>query len=197
MPHPRRVRCLLPGCCLTNDAEWSSNPSNIISTTVAGTTTITVHPRPVFTKPTIYSSSEKKTAVINMFNYNELLWKEWTSASMALHQAMINSIGAFNLATIERLSGHAGTLSLSCRELLGHITAMFGSLHAGDVFYIENHIKEELTSFAGCLPRFHQSKFTQLRHFHKDPAPYQRHHQNPLVRKLVAAMPSVRYTHRY
>jgi hypothetical protein len=25
---------------------------------------------------------------------------------------------------------------------------MFGSLHAGDVFYIENHIKEELTSFA-------------------------------------------------
>jgi hypothetical protein len=49
---------------------------------------------------------------------------------------MINSIGALNLATIEGLSGHAGILSLSCRELLGHITVMFGSLHAGDVFYI-------------------------------------------------------------
>ncbi len=61
---------------------------------------------------------------------------------------MINSIGTLNLATIERLSGHAGILAFSCRELLGHITVMFGSLHAGDVFYIENHIKEERTSFA-------------------------------------------------
>ena len=41
-----------------------------------------------------------------------------------------------------------GILSLTCQQLLGHITVMFGSLHANDVFYIENHIKEELTSFA-------------------------------------------------
>jgi hypothetical protein len=61
----------------------------------------------VFTKPTIYTASEKKTTVINLFNYNELQWKEWTATSMALHQTMINSIGALNLATIERLSGHA------------------------------------------------------------------------------------------
>jgi hypothetical protein len=59
---------------------------------------------------------------------------------MALHQAMIS--------TIERLSGHAGILSLTCQQLLGHITVMFGSLRATDVFYIENHIKEELKSFA-------------------------------------------------
>ena len=45
-------------------------------------------------------------------------------------------------------ASHAGILSLSYRELLGNIIVMFGSLHAGDVFYIENHIKEELTSFA-------------------------------------------------
>jgi hypothetical protein len=38
---------------------------------------------------------------------------------MALHQAMINSIGALNLSTIERLSGHAGILSLTCQQLLG------------------------------------------------------------------------------
>jgi hypothetical protein len=68
---------------------------------------------------------------------------------MALHQAMINSIGALNLATIERLSGHAGIISLSCRQLLAHITVIFGTLHASDIFFIENHIKEELTSFAG------------------------------------------------
>ncbi len=68
---------------------------------------------------------------------------------MALHQAMIKSIGALNLATIERLSGHdAGIISLSCRQLLAHITTIFGTLHATDVFFIENHIKEELTSFA-------------------------------------------------
>ncbi len=67
---------------------------------------------------------------------------------MALHQAMINCIGALNLVTIERLGGHAGILSLTCQQLLGHITVMFGSLHATDVFYIENYIKEELTSFA-------------------------------------------------
>jgi hypothetical protein len=66
---------------------------------------------------------------------------------VALRQAMINSIGALNLATIERLSGHAGILSLMCHQLMAHITVMFGSLRAGDVFYIENHIKEELTSF--------------------------------------------------
>ncbi len=47
---------------------------------------------------------------------------------------MINSIGALNLATIQRLSGHAGILSLTCQELLGHITVMFGSLHSCDVF---------------------------------------------------------------
>jgi hypothetical protein len=68
---------------------------------------------------------------------------------MALHQAMINSIGALNLATIERLSGHVGIISLSCRILLAHITVIFGTLHASDVFFIENHIKEELSSFAG------------------------------------------------
>jgi hypothetical protein len=67
---------------------------------------------------------------------------------MALHQAMISSIGALNLATIERLSGHAGIISLSCRQSLAHITVIFGALHASDVFFIENHIKEELTSFA-------------------------------------------------
>ena len=61
---------------------------------------------------------------------------------------MINSIGAVNLTTIERLSSHADILSLPCKELFGRITVMFGSLHAGYVFYIENHIKEELTSFA-------------------------------------------------
>jgi hypothetical protein len=102
----------------------------------------------VFIKPKIYVATEKLTAVINLFNYRELQWKEWTSASMALHQAMINSIGALNLSTIERLSGHAGILSLTCQQWLGHITVMFGSLHATDVFYIENHIKEELASFA-------------------------------------------------
>jgi hypothetical protein len=58
---------------------------------------------------------KRRTVVISLFNYNELQWKEWTAASMALHQAMINSIGALNLATIERLSGHAGIISLSCR----------------------------------------------------------------------------------
>ena len=133
---------------VADDLEWNSHPSNIITTTVSGTTTTTVRPRPVFKKPKIYAATEKVSAVINLFNYREVQWKEWTSASMALHQAMINSIGALNLSTIERLSGHAGILSLTCQQLLGHITVMFGSLHATDVFYIENHIKEELTSFA-------------------------------------------------
>jgi len=133
---------------VADDLEWNSHPSNIITTTVSGTTTTTVRPRPVFIKPKIYAATEKVSAVINLFNYREVQWKEWTSASMALHQAMINSIGALNLSTIERLSGHAGILSLTCQQLLGHITVMFGSLHATDVFYIENHIKEELTSFA-------------------------------------------------
>jgi hypothetical protein len=30
------------------------------------------------------------TDTVNLFNYKELQWKEWTSASMTLHQAMIN-----------------------------------------------------------------------------------------------------------
>jgi len=133
---------------VADDVEWNSHPSNIITTTSLRTTTTTFRPRPVFIKPQIYAATEKLTAVINLFNYRELQWKEWTSASMALHNAMINSIGALNLSTIERLSGHAGILSLTCQQLLGHITVMFGSLHPADVFYIENHIKEELTSFA-------------------------------------------------
>ena len=134
---------------VADDLEWSSHPTNIIQPTPgARVTTTTVRARPIFDKPKIYSAAEKSTAVINLFNYKELQWKEWTAASMALHQAMINSIGALNLATIERLSGHAGILSLTCRTLLGHITDMFGVLHACDVFYIENVIKEELTSFS-------------------------------------------------
>ncbi len=136
---------------VAEDHEWDSHPNNIISTTsAAGVTTITIRARPVIIKLTIYTANEKKTAVINLFNYREKQWEEWTAASsMALHQAMISSIGALNLATIERLSGHAGIISLSCRQLLAHITVIFGSLHASDVFFIENHIKEELTSFAG------------------------------------------------
>jgi hypothetical protein len=129
---------------VAEDPDWEAHPSNIISiTSVAGVTIITIRPRPVITKPTIYTANEKKTAVINLFNYRELQRKEWTAASMALHQAMISSIGALNLATIERLSGHAGIISLSCRQLLAHITVIFGTLHASDVFFIENHhIKE-------------------------------------------------------
>jgi hypothetical protein len=133
---------------VANDEEWKSHPTNIIATVRAGVTTTTVHARPTFIKPTIYAATEKSTAVINLFKYRELQWKEWTAASMALHQTMISSIGALNLATIERLSGHAGILSLTCQELLGHITVMFGALHACDVFYIENVIKEELSSFS-------------------------------------------------
>ncbi len=137
---------------VAEDPEWDSHPSNTISTTSAAEITtiiITIRARPIITKPTIYTANEKKTAVINLFNYRGKQWKEWTAASMALHQAMISSIGALNLATIERLSGHAGIISLSCRQLLAHISVIFGSLHASDVFFIENHIKEELTSFAG------------------------------------------------
>ena len=134
---------------VSDDPEWNSHPANIITTTsAAGIITITQRARPVITRPVLYSGNEKRTAVINLFNYKELQWKEWTAASMALHHAMINSIGALNLATIERLSGHAGIISLSCRQLLAHITTIFGTLHATDVFFIENHIKEELTSFA-------------------------------------------------
>ncbi len=134
---------------VAGNAEWASHPSKIISTTAtSGLINLTVRARPAITKPTIYAATEKSTAVINLFNYKELQWKDWTAASMALHSAMINSIGALNLATIERLSGHAGILSLSCQQLLDHITVMFGSLHATDVFYIENIIKEELTSFS-------------------------------------------------
>jgi hypothetical protein len=147
VPHPRRLRRLLPS---RRRPDWEAHPSNIISITSAGgVTIITIRPRPVITKPTIYTVNEKKTTVINLFNYRELQCKEWTAASMALHQAMISSIGALNLATIKRLSGHAGIISLSCRQLLAHITVIFGTLHASDVLFIENHIKEELTSFAG------------------------------------------------
>jgi hypothetical protein len=122
---------------VAEDPEWESHPSNIISTTsAAGVITITYRARPVITKPRIYTTSERKTAVINLFNYKELQLKEWTQASMvALHQAMINSIGALNLATIERLSGHVGIISLSCRQLLAHITVIFGALHASDVIF--------------------------------------------------------------
>ena len=134
---------------VATDQEWNAHPSNIIHTTsTAGRVTVTIRARPTFIKPRIYTATEKSTAVINLFNYRELQWKEWTAASMILHRAMINSIGALNLATIQRLSGHAGILSLTCQELLGHITVMFGSLHSCDVFYIENVIKEELTSFS-------------------------------------------------
>ncbi len=70
---------------VADDAEWNSHPSNIITTTVSGTTTTAVCPRPVFIKPKIYAATEKLTAIINLFNYRELQWKEWTSASMALH----------------------------------------------------------------------------------------------------------------
>jgi hypothetical protein len=131
---------------------------------------ITYRARPVITRPVLYLANEKRQAVINLFNYKELQWKEWMAASMALHHAMINSIGAHNLATIERLSGHAGIISLSCRQLLAHITTIFGTLHASDVFFIENHIKEELTSFAAFCDfisrnlRLHQPQLAQLRY---------------------------------
>jgi hypothetical protein len=76
---------------VVNDQEWNSHPTNIIHTTsLSGVITTTVRARPTFIKPTIYAATEKSTAVINLFKYRELQWKEWTAASMALHQAMIN-----------------------------------------------------------------------------------------------------------
>jgi hypothetical protein len=82
---------------VAEDPDWESHPSNIISTTsVAGVTTITIRARPVIHKPTIYTAYEKKTTVINLFNYRELKWKEWATANMALHQAIIIIFGARN-----------------------------------------------------------------------------------------------------
>ena len=83
---------------VSDDPEWNSHPTNIITTiSAAGIITITQRARPVITRPVLYSVSEKRSAVINLFTYRELQWKEWTAASMALHQAMISSIGALNL----------------------------------------------------------------------------------------------------
>jgi hypothetical protein len=56
-----------------------------LTTSAAGIVTITIRARPVIAKPTIYTASEKRTAVINLINYRELQWKEWTAAGMALH----------------------------------------------------------------------------------------------------------------
>ena len=96
---------------VSDDPEWNSHPTNIITTTsAAGIITITQRARPVITRPVLYSGNEKRTAVINLFNYKELQWKEWTAASMALHHAMINSIGAQNLIRhhrkAQRTCGH-------------------------------------------------------------------------------------------
>ena len=102
---------------VSTDQEWQIHPLN----TVNGQT----RPRPTITKPVLYRSTEKSTAVINLFNHAELQWKEWTAASMLLHQAMINSVGPLNLATIDRLSGHAGIISLTCQQLVEHITNLW------------------------------------------------------------------------
>ncbi len=67
-----------PYSLVADDVEWNFHPSNIVITTVSGTTTTTVCPRPVFIKPTIYVATEKLAAVINLFNYRELQWKECT-----------------------------------------------------------------------------------------------------------------------
>ena len=88
---------------VANDQEWNSHPSNIMPR-IFLKPRIYVRARPIFIKPRIYAATEKSTAVINLFNYRELQWKEWTAASMILHRAMINSIGALNLATIERMT---------------------------------------------------------------------------------------------
>jgi hypothetical protein len=159
---------------VADDVEWNSHPNNIVTTTVSGTTTTTVRPRPVFNKPRIHAATEKVAVVINLFNYREVQWKEWTSASMALHQAMINSIGVLNLSTIERFSGHAGILSLTCQQLLGHIIVMFGSLHATDVCILHRKPHQGRTYVLRGFPRLHQSKLPQLiRHSREDPAPHQ------------------------
>jgi hypothetical protein len=130
---------------VASDAEWNAHQLNILT---AANGTVTYRPRPNIVKPTMYAPTEKRTAVVNIFNHQMIEFKEWTQASMALHQAMINSVGPLNLATIDRLSGHAGVVSLTCRELITHITTIFGTLRPSDVFYIEASIKEELSAFA-------------------------------------------------
>jgi hypothetical protein len=180
---------------VVTDQEWNSHPTNVIHTASApGVIKTTVRARPQFIKPTIYAATEKSTAVINLFKYRELQWKEWTAASMALHQAMINSIGALNLATIERLSGHAGILSLTCKELLGHINGMFGVLHAGDMFYIENVIKEELTSFS-AFRDFISRNSINYDILTKIPHPIGDITKIRWLEKLVAALPTIRHTY--
>jgi hypothetical protein len=55
------------------DPEWQSHPTNIITaTSAAGNITISHRACPVITKPTLYLETEKKQAVINLFNYKEL-----------------------------------------------------------------------------------------------------------------------------
>ncbi len=56
---------------VADDSEWESYLTNIVFTTSsAGTSSITYCAPPVITKPTIYTTTEKKTAVIiNLFNY--------------------------------------------------------------------------------------------------------------------------------
>ena len=49
---------------VSTDQEWQIHPLN----TVNGLT----RPRPTITKPVLYRSTEKSTAVINLFNHAEL-----------------------------------------------------------------------------------------------------------------------------
>ena len=58
---------------VSDDPEWNSHPTNIITTTsAAGNITITHRARPVITRPILYLANEKRQAVINLFNYKEL-----------------------------------------------------------------------------------------------------------------------------
>jgi hypothetical protein len=105
---------------------------------------------------------------------------------------MINSVGPLNLNTIDRLSGHAGIISLTCQQLVEHITNIFGTLHPNDVFYLEASIKEQgRIAFLRRFPRLRRPQLSQLRHSRKDPAHHQQRHQDPIARELPTPIPSV------
>jgi hypothetical protein len=107
-----------------DSSEWQSHPTNIISTTSdAGT----------LTSPIALALSSPS---------RHFIWKLKRSR-LSLTSSTTRSYNGKN--------GHQPAwhcIKPCCRQLLAHITTIFGALHASDVFFIENHIKEQLTSFA-------------------------------------------------
>ena len=136
-------------CLVALDDDWNAHPTNIITTTDTTTTppvtTTTIRARPIIRPPKKPATTAKGDAFAR-FVYDMKEFTAWEHSRLALHSAMLTSLGPATIAALNALYP-AGTASLSCLDLVKYVQTN-SAVTTDEIDHVESCLEAPLANFA-------------------------------------------------